>query len=318
MKSVIISVPHRISGFFQIVDSIDGVKIKDPQKIGSRGAGFNLSAKGITKIILDNKTSPKNDTRVQIFINGQELNKEAETSYYILENMTKELLKKTYPYHIRVEHKFELPVGCGYGTSGSGALGLAYGLNKILELRLPQTTLDKIAHVAEVINQTGLGTVCGQLAGGLSMLLEPGHPCKYENIDYPHGIRVICATFGDLHTKSVLSDPVMQKKIKKAGGNALKRLRKNPSLQNFMKNSINFVKKTKMLKLLDLMEIKELIDGLNSLDIIGASMNQLGRSVYAICKGSNQEKVIRTFKSFKPEAKIYNLTINKSGPKFLK
>jgi len=32
IKKVIVKVPHRISGFFEIVDKINGVKIKDPEK----------------------------------------------------------------------------------------------------------------------------------------------------------------------------------------------------------------------------------------------------------------------------------------------
>ena len=47
-KKIIVEVPHRISGFFEIVDEINGVMIEDPQKIGSRGSGFCLSAVGKT------------------------------------------------------------------------------------------------------------------------------------------------------------------------------------------------------------------------------------------------------------------------------
>ena len=53
IKKVIVEVPHRISGFFEIVDKINGVKIDDPEKIGSRGAGFCLSAKGKTEISVE-------------------------------------------------------------------------------------------------------------------------------------------------------------------------------------------------------------------------------------------------------------------------
>ena len=51
-KKVLTKVPHRISGFFEIVDEINGKVIKDPVRVGSRGAGFNLDAFGITKIKL--------------------------------------------------------------------------------------------------------------------------------------------------------------------------------------------------------------------------------------------------------------------------
>ena len=68
-KKVIVEVPHRISGFFEIVDEINGVEIKDPEKIGSRGAGFCLSAVGKTEIIL--KTVAKiEDFQCKIYINN--------------------------------------------------------------------------------------------------------------------------------------------------------------------------------------------------------------------------------------------------------
>ena len=52
-NKVIVTVPHRISGFFEIVDEINGSKIINPEKIGSRGAGFNLNSFGRTKVIFE-------------------------------------------------------------------------------------------------------------------------------------------------------------------------------------------------------------------------------------------------------------------------
>ena len=52
-NKVIIEVPHRISGFFEIVDKINDIKIKNPEQIGSRGAGFNLNALGRTEILIE-------------------------------------------------------------------------------------------------------------------------------------------------------------------------------------------------------------------------------------------------------------------------
>ena len=50
VKKVTIEIPHRISGFFEIVDKLKGTDIEDPLRIGSRGAGFCLNAKGKTEI----------------------------------------------------------------------------------------------------------------------------------------------------------------------------------------------------------------------------------------------------------------------------
>lgn len=313
-KKVIFEVPHRISGFFEIVDQINGVKITDPVRIGSRGAGFCVNAKGKTEIfteILDRN----NDFKVEICINGNTMNQKAETTSYIVDYI-KKIVKE--PYKIRINHFFDLPVGCGYGASGSGALGTIFGLSYLFNLGLSHQEKGKIAHIAEVVNHTGLGTVCGQLSGGIGIVKEPGYPCVYERINTAPNLIIICASFGMIHTKSILTDPVLNFKIKEAGRKALIKLIKNPNIKTFMDASIEFVKNTEILDMLKLQKLKELIEDLNKLDIIGASMNQLGRSVYTICRKEHENKVLNIIESYKPEVKTFITSIHKSKSIILK
>ena len=72
IKKVIVKVPHRISGFFEIVDKIDGVKIKDPEKIGSRGAGFCVNALGNTEINIQ-FLDKDSEFEIEIYINGKKV-----------------------------------------------------------------------------------------------------------------------------------------------------------------------------------------------------------------------------------------------------
>lgn len=297
---VIVKVPHRISGFFEIVDQLNGIKIKDPQLVGSRGAGFNINNFGITKITTQDPKD-KSDSTCQIFINGIELNEKAETTHFIFNYLKRYFKKKS---HMIIEHNFDLPVGCGYGASGSGALGAAYGIASLLKLKISDWEKGKIAHIAEVSNKTGLGTICGQLGGGLCILKEPGYPCISERIQFPSGLSVICGSFGMIHTKSILNDPSLNRNIKDAGRDALIKLLQNPSIHSFMNTSIEFVQKTLILDILQLTNTRELIEDLNKLNIIGASMNQLGRSVYAICNKRNEAKVLDVFDTYGPEIKI--------------
>ncbi len=304
-----VNVPHRISGFFEIVDKIS----EEPEKIGSRGAGFNLNAVGITEIHV-RELEDDNRSKCIIRINQEELNERAETSFFIF-NSIKKMIKT--PIEIHVNHSFELPVGCGYGASGSGALGMIYGLNEILDLNLNNKEKGRIAHVAEVVNRTGLGTVCGQLAGGLCMLMEPGYPCVHENISYPKDIVVICGSFGMIHTKSILTDPELNAKIKQAGKKALEKLIQAPSLKMFARVSIEFVKETNILEILHLTKINEILDRLNKLNIIGASMNQLGRSVFAICEKKESSKVMEILETYTPEITLIKTSINNKGPRII-
>lgn len=308
-KKVIVEVPHRISGFFEIIDSFT-----EPEKIGSKGAGFCLSAVGRTEISVENLDKGENN-EFEIFINEELYNQKAETTYFVI-NYIKKYIKN--PLKIRVSHTFDLPVGCGYGASGAGALGTIFGLNYLIDLNLSYEERGRIAHIAEVINKTGLGTVCGQLGRGLSMLKEPGYPCVVESIKVPPDIKIICGTFGMIHTKSILANPILNLKIKEAGRKALIKLIKTPNMKTFIKASIEFVEETNILNILKLEKTKELMDNLNKLNILGASMNQLGRSIYAICKEEQQDKVFEVIESFKPEIKVFDLSINSNYPRILK
>ena len=300
-KKIIVEVPHRISGFFEIVDTVNGIKIENPVKIGSRGAGFNVSTLGTTEINILDFEKKRENSDVEIFINNKRYDHSAETTYYIVDYV-KKLTKK--PFNIRIHHSFKLPVGCGYGASGSGALGTIFGLDYLLDLKLSYHEKGKIAHIAEVENKTGLGTICGQLSGGLCMLKEPGYPCISERIKIPKNIQIVCGTFGSIHTKSILTNPILNLRIKKEGKRALNRLLQDPNIKTFIRESLTFVETTEILELLELSKLKELIRSLNNLNIIGASMNQLGRSVYAICKEIKVKEVLDVFESYTPNIKI--------------
>ena len=60
------------------------------------------------------------------------------------------------------------------------------------------------------------------------------------------------------------------------------------------------------------------MEELNELNILGASMNQLGRSVYAICHEDDKNSVINTFKSYLNPDEIHALKIHDEGIKIIK
>jgi pantoate kinase len=305
-NKIIVEVPHRISGFFEIVDKENGIPIKNPEKIGSRGAGFNVSGVGET-VISCKKLEKGEESQCSIYINEEKLDHKAETTYFIYDYIRKLI---DYPISVKLKHFFDLPVGCGYGASGSGALGTIFGLNKLLNLSLTNLESGRIAHIAEVVNKTGLGTVCGQLGRGLCVLKEPGYPCNHERLKSPNDLLVICGSFGKIQTKSILSDTNLSSSIKQAGKLALRGLLSELNYRNFVNISLQFVKNTQIMSVLNLEKVNDLINDLCKLNIIGASMNQLGRSVYAFCKKDKEKEVFEIYDTYKPEIKIFELTIN--------
>jgi pantoate kinase len=51
-------------------------------------------------------------------------------------------------YDVTVEHRIEVPIGAGFGTSAGGALIVGLALKEALDLPLTYNQIGKIAHVA--------------------------------------------------------------------------------------------------------------------------------------------------------------------------
>lgn len=307
---ITILVPHRISGFFQIVESGGGRPVDELSHIGSMGGGPSLSNYGRTKIRVVQELNSMEPSRCTITINGNNSTKTAMTTFYVFSHYTS-LIK--HPVNVEIYHEYELPLGAGYGSSGCGAIGTSFGLNLLLNVGLSYNQAGKIAHVAEVMNKTGLGTVGGQLTGGISITTKAGYPFVLDRIFYPANVKIVCGSFGSIPTQSIIGDPLHKTRIKKAGAFAMNTLLKNPIFSEFIRVSQQFVQDIQILESPDMHEVKDLINSLNKLDVYGASMNQLGKSVYCFCEDQQIKQVKEVFQSFSPSF-LMELDICQTGP----
>ena len=217
------------------------------------------------------------------------------------------------PINVEIRHKYDLPIGAGYGSSGCGAIGTSFGLNYLFDVGLSYNQAGKIAHVAEVMNKTGLGTVGGQLTGGISITTKAGYPFEMDRIFYPPNVKILCGSFGSIPTQSIIGDPLHKAKIKQAGAKAMHAILKNPLFTEFIRISQKFVQEIGILESSQMQDVKELITTLNKLDVYGASMNQLGKSVYCFCKKENSRKIMEVFQSYSPST-LKELNVCETGP----
>ena len=83
-----------------------------------------------------------------------------------------------------------------------------------------------------------------------------------------------------------------------------------------MKASIDFVRNTEILHILNLIKTEELMNDLNKQKIIGASMNQLGKSAYCFCKSKDEKKVLEVYDSYIKDSKLFvkSLEVCHKGP----
>lgn len=164
---------------------------------GSEGAGFSID-RGVTTTvsIFDDRSSGH-----QISINGMTV-ENAEVSRLVLQQYLKFFRR---PYYIKIEHDVEIPIGFGLGSSGAAALSLSYALNEAAKVGLSVEEAAQIAHWAEIVCGTGLGTVIAEYVGGFETRTRAGAPGIgiIRKIELK-GYKVIILCMGPISTKLVL------------------------------------------------------------------------------------------------------------------
>ena len=143
--------PAAISSFFEIHDTEGNKPIVDLEKVGARGGGFGLQKGVLTQVTVEEAKS----SGLTVIINGKRA-PEAKTTKMVIETLLNTLQKS---YVVIVNHKIDVPIGTGFGTSAGGALTAGLALKEALDLPLTYNQIGKIAHVAEIQCRTGLGTV---------------------------------------------------------------------------------------------------------------------------------------------------------------
>jgi pantoate kinase len=292
-------VPARISGFFEVIYKYDK---SFKTLFASTGAGINLQLGGYTSLNLIKDGNRK----IKIYINGKK-----ESNPITSKNVLKLLLPKNFIDSLEIFHDFEVPVGCGYGASGMGALGLTMALNRILDLNLDKNKIGEIAHKAEVISKTGLGTVGPQLLGGLTITKKAGPPGQsiIQNIPLSDEYKVITASFGPIETKKILSDEILVEKINLFGKESLQKIIADPNLKTFLKISRFFAEDTGLIS----KRLKEVILELDKIDNVISSMCMVGQSLFTIVKEEQIPMIINVLKSFFTSNEIFISKINNSG-----
>ncbi|MHC1635698.1 MAG: pantoate kinase [Candidatus Methanospirareceae archaeon] len=257
--------PSHITGFFYIVDN------KNPLYKGSVGCGIVLEAGCITEVSYSEKLS--------IEINGRE--EEAKTTRYVVKRLLSRYRNPEIggkEIAVKVSTNFDVPIGCGFGASGSGALSTALAINELLSLRMTLNEVARVAHAAEVENGTGLGDVIAETYGGVVIRKKPGAPGIGE-ID-----KIVCATeevcyvsIGELSTKELLRDADIRRRINKAGKEAMKELKRRPTLENFMLLARKFSLETEIIS----EKCREAIEAVDAEGKV-ASAAMLGNTVFVI------------------------------------
>ena len=303
-----IYVPSAVSSFFEICDTEpDGSKISDELRIGARGGGFVIQRGNTTRALTSNLGLDS------VTINGKAA-PDARTSLKVVE-----LLRKDYDIPIvKISHQIEPPIGSGFGTSGSGAIGATIALSDLFDLNLTLSQASDYAHKAEIESVTGLGTVISLISGSgaMGLVTEPGSfsvgrvDSLLNNFaDYT----LICASFGPIEKSTVLREERMRRKVNEFGHEALKRILKDRTPESLLYNSRIFAEKTGIAS----SKLLKLADDAKKLGAIGATQNMIGNAVHCLVNRSKRRKFLASFGSIVPKNCLFESNLSQSGPRIL-
>ena len=184
------------------------------------------------------RISPASRAKLSILFNGEPLARPVVSREVVAGHLgrSSEVLRVT------VSHRSILPMGCGYGTSGAGALSLSLALDEALGSNISNVEAPQIAHRAEVKHRTGLGTVTSAFYGGLVIRTRPGAPgfAQVKRIVPSSSMRVVSGAFGPISTARVLSSIGLKKRINLCAKGLVSLQVKGPETDTFIRLSRRF------------------------------------------------------------------------------
>ena len=301
--------PAAISSFFEICDTTaDGKPIADLERVGARGGGFGLQKGVLTELYVSE--TEKNCRKV--FINSKSA-PEAQTTRTVIKML---LEKVEATYDVVVKHQIEVPIGAGFGTSAGGALTAGLALKEALALPLTYNQIGKVAHIAEIQCQTGLGTVSSlTVSGGCVLVVEPGAPgiCVIDRLPLRPGYAVVTAFFSSTQKKTVLSSPEKKREINRWGKKTMQAILDEPTLENFLVSCWEFAEKTGLAT----ERIRKLVKLAEKAGAVGATQNMIGEAVHAIVLEENAFEVAEAFKQVSPKGEVLVSKIDFQGARLV-
>ncbi|NNM67423.1 MAG: GHMP kinase [Spirochaetales bacterium] len=288
--------PGHVTGLFSIHES------DNPLASGSLGAGFCLS-EGMTSSVEFHHGSE------DLFILNSETSLELPVSRNVVKHFFRRVGQKRKSF-FTIRHSTRLPVGCGFGTSGAGALSLSLALNALYGNPLSFLEAATLAHVVEVELKTGLGTVIGETFGGFEIREAPGAPGvgRLANFSYDKDLNAVFLVYGPLSTSTVLKSPSIKDRINLAGATLRQELQNDPSVEKFLRLSQEFTYQSGLLpnRLLGVVEALARSE-------ITASMLMFGDGLFTLVPSARLEQTLSAFRLFRGAGNVFSCLIDPEG-----
>ncbi len=295
--------PAHITGFFKAY--LDENDQKNPEKLGSMGAGFSIREGVTTHINILPRINQ--DSNFKITTIGYQSDK-TDISEYVLNEFLK--LGNFENIFFDIQHEITIPVGYGLGSSSAVALSLSYALDHALKTRLDHTAIGQIAHNAEINCKTGLGDVLASYHGGFEIRVKPGAPGigQVEKIN-TKDISIIMICFSPISTNKFIKERLSQ--INGLGGKMVNRLLESKNYEHFQDMSLEFAKYVQVMTL----RMEKLIHELAS-NGIKCGVALFGETVFTMIPKEKEKYVLQILEKY-PEGIIIRSELDNLGARVL-
>jgi len=295
--------PAHITGFFKAY--LENANQKNPEELGSMGAGFSIKEGVTTHVNILHKIDQKSNFKITT--TGYQSDK-TDVSEYVLNEFLK--LGNFENMFFDIQHQVTIPVGYGLGSSSAVALSLSYALDHVLKTKLDKTTIGQIAHNAEINCKTGLGDVLASYHGGFEIRVKPGAPGigKVEKINM-EDISIIMICFSPISTNKFIKERLSQ--INGLGGKMVNKLLESKNYEHFQDMSLEFAKYVKVMTL----RMENLIQELSS-NGIKCGVALFGETVFTMIPKEKEKQVLQILEKYS-EGIIIRSTLDDNGARIL-
>ena len=301
--------PAAITNFFSVhyEPQADG----DLRKAGATGGGYVLS-KGVTtraRVVEADGARP-----VEVIVDGDPKYR-ASTTRKALELMFGDQGRPK--GRLVLEQTMDIPVGYGFGASAAAAISAVYAAAAAMGLRLAKGKLAYYAHVADILEQTGLGTVSvtydGTGAGAITRAGAPG-VSKFLNIEYPADTRIVTASLAPYRKSDAISRPGTVKRINHLGDRALRSLEASQTLETLASEGERFSDRLGLMT----PEVRDLAKLAKASGAAFASQNMIGHAVHAITTATKADAVAKALRNSFPTPLVEVFEVGKQRARVLK
>jgi pantoate kinase len=197
---------------------------------------------------------------------------------------------------VLVEQLVQVPIGYGFGASAASALSAVLATSAALGIGIPKQKVAYYAHAADIVSQTGLGTVSAisNLAGA-GIITKAGSPerARFLEVPVPRGFKVVTASIAPYRKSKLLSSRTLTARANRLGRQALESVVRDPSLSFLLEAGRIFAAQLGT----ETEGVRRLVETALENGALGASQNMLGYAVHAVAQSKAISKILGAFRA---------------------